>query len=176
MAFKRPAATLIACLLLQALPVLAAPTLTAQPAWNQLTANQRAVLAPLAPEWNGFSDDGKLKWLGIADRYKSMTPVEQTRLQERMKEWVALSPAEREKARSQYLRLRTAPADQRRALEQRWQEYDALSGDEKKRLKETRPSPPQPASSQPATAPRQAPPKSVLMAPPNSKPEPIKPQ
>lgn len=176
MAFKRPAATLIACLLWQVIPALAATTLTTQPGWSQLTDNQRAVLAPLAREWNGFSDEGKLKWLGIADRYKSMTPVEQTRLQERMKGWASLSPAEREKARSQYLRLRTAPPDQRRALEQRWQEYDALPGDEKKRLKETRPAPPQPASSLPAAAPRQAPPKSVLLAPPSTKPAPIKPQ
>lgn len=140
MAFKPAIATLTLALFVQFSSAQSTTTvLPAQPSWSQLNAAQKAVLAPLSAEWNSFSDDRKLKWLGIINRYAKMTPVEQARIQERMKEWALLSPLEREKARTQYKKLRATPAEDRLALEQRWQEYDALPGEEKERLKTARP-------------------------------------
>jgi len=173
MAFKRAAATLIVCLLAQTVFAQTTSTvLSTQPSWNQLNATQRSALTPLAKEWNTFPDDRKVKWLNIANRYASMTPVEQARLQERMKDWTALSPLEREQARIQYKTLRTAPAHERQAMEQRWQEYDALPKEEKQRLKTTRPAvtPPISNASAPVTASQQRPPKAVLIAPERGKP------
>jgi hypothetical protein len=106
-----------------------------QPMWSQLSASQRTALTPLSKDWNSFSDERKLKWLGIATRYAAMTPTEQARLQERMREWVALSPSDREKARTIYKKLRTVPASEKKLLEQKWQEYEALPAEEKQRLK-----------------------------------------
>lgn len=173
MAFKSARALILGFFIQTGFAQTAPSVLPPQPAWHQLSAAQRAVLAPLSQDWKSFSDERKIKWLGIANRYASMTPVEQARLQQRMKEWAALSPLEREKARTQYKRLRTVPGDERKALEQRWQAYDALPGDEKQRLKEAKPAP-RPATSAPAisaTAPRRLPPKAVAIAPPSGKPK-----
>ena len=79
----------ILCLALIAPPVLAdLPTTVLigtlpQPAWSQLTTQQKIILAPLANEWEGMENVRKKKWLGIADRYPSMKPDEQLRTQER---------------------------------------------------------------------------------------------
>ena len=89
----------ILCLALIASPVLAdLPTTVLigtlpQPAWSQLTTQQKIILAPLANEWEGMENVRKKKWLGIADRYPSMKPDEQLRTQERMREWARLTPA-----------------------------------------------------------------------------------
>ena len=142
------------------------------PRWHQLSPAQRQILEPLAQEWNNLPEDRRLKWLGIAARYPKMTPIEKTRLQERMKTWASLSPAEREKARAQYQKLRSAPPEQRKAMEQRWQEYDALPKEEKKRLQEAprRPLAPQTSASAPRIPETRKPPKAVLIAPASSRP------
>lgn len=146
------------------------PVLAPQPLWHQLSPAQRQILEPLAQEWNKLPEDRRLKWLGIATRYPKMTPVEQNRLQERMKAWAGLSPAEREKARAQYQKLRSAPPEQRKAMEQRWQEYDALPSEEKKRLQEAprKPLAPQASASAPRIPDTRKPPKAVLIAPASS--------
>lgn len=181
MARKRLIAALIAGVIASnlALAQSGGTVVPAQPTWHQLNASQRTALMPLAKEWDDMPDAGKMKWLGIAVRYSKMTPEEQARLQRRMREWVALSPAERDKARAQYKNLRTVPADERKLLSQKWQEYDALPSEEKQRLQKT----PKPlpklspkdspdlaqgaatASSGPVVAPRVIPPKPLILAP-----------
>ena len=66
-----------------------------QPGWSQLTAPQKAVLAPLARDWDGLDNIQRRKWLGIVERYPGMKPEEQQRMQERMREWAALTPEQR---------------------------------------------------------------------------------
>ena len=56
-------------------------------------------LAPLAEEWDQLEPLRRQKWLGIIKRYASMKPDEQARVQEKMREWVQLTPAERRQAR-----------------------------------------------------------------------------
>lgn len=134
-------APLILCLLLAfalggASPAGAAPG--RQPEWSQLNAQQRTALAPLVREWNRLSDDRRQRWLGIARRYPQMSDVEQARIQDRMREWVLLSPHQRDEARTQYLRLHqqlTLPADL--DLQAKWQEYSALPAEERLRLRES---------------------------------------
>jgi hypothetical protein len=46
----------------------------------------------------------KQKWLGIANRYAKMKPDEQVRVQERMREWVRMTPEERRQVRQNYAR------------------------------------------------------------------------
>jgi len=38
------------------------------PKWAQLNSEQQAVLAPLAKDWDDFTDFRKKKWIGIAKR------------------------------------------------------------------------------------------------------------
>ena len=54
-------------------------------------------------------------------------------MQERMREWVKLTPEERRVARESYSRTKTLEPDQKTA---QWQEYQQLSDEQKKKLVE----------------------------------------
>ena len=94
-----------------------------QPAWVELTPEQKQILAPLAGEWDRLESFRQKKWLGIAQRYPTMNEKEQARIQRRMKEWVKLSPEERKAAREKYKNLQKAPPEHKEAVKQKWQEY-----------------------------------------------------
>lgn len=110
-----------------------------QPSWNELSAEQRLVLEPLAGSWDTLDADRKKKWLTLSQRYASMTPEEKNRVRQRMHEWARLSPAERKAARDNFTALQRAPAEQRsgmkETLKQQWSQYDSLAESEKNRLR-----------------------------------------
>lgn len=96
----------------------------AKPAWVELTLGQQQVLAPLQAEWEQLDTTRRKKWVSIADRYPTMKPAQQERLQKRMQEWAKLTPAERKAAREKYQTLRTQPPQKRDEVKRRWQEYE----------------------------------------------------
>lgn len=102
-----------------------------KPAWSELTAAQQQALAPLAAEWDSLDSFRKNKWLAIGNRYATMKPEEQQRVQERMREWVTLTPDQRRMARENYSRARKLNADQKSA---QWEQYQQLPEEEKKKL------------------------------------------
>ena len=68
------------------------------------------------------------KWLGIAERFPSMSPLEQRRIQSQMQVWGKLTPEQRELARKNFLTAKQLPEQEKQALRQKWQEYSfALS-------------------------------------------------
>ncbi len=138
-----------------------------QPSWKELSAEQQRVLAPLAGEWNQMEGFRRKKWLGIAQRYSSLTPDEQTRVQRRMTAWAKLTPDERKRARDQYKSLKTAPPEQKQAVKQKWEEYKELPESEKTRLKAeaARKPTPRPAPSKAAIAPAKPAPKAKQQTP-----------
>ena len=78
------------------------PTLIAtppQPKWSELTVPQKAILAPLADDWDSFEYYRQKQWLGITARFPTMSSGEQSRIQKQMQEWGKLTPAQRQKAR-----------------------------------------------------------------------------
>lgn len=111
------------------------PTLK-QPVWQELTADQRKVLAPLSGEWDRLESWRRQKWLGIAQRYPALGAEEQARVQRRMVDWVKLSPDERKIAREKYKSLQKAPQEHKEVFKQKWNEYKQLPEEEKQRLKE----------------------------------------
>jgi hypothetical protein len=108
-----------------------------QPDWQQLSAAQRDVLAPLGGDWNHLDDDRRRKWLELAQRFPSMTPHEQARMRARMSYWSSLTPEERVEARERYKRLQAMPPDQREALARKWEAYESLSREERKRFNDS---------------------------------------
>jgi hypothetical protein len=96
----------------------------AKPAWTELTSAQQHVLAPLQGEWEQLDTTRRRKWVSIADRYPTMKPPEQERLQKRMQEWAKLTPAERKAAREKYQTLRKQPPQKQDEVKKRWQEYE----------------------------------------------------
>lgn len=107
-----------------------------QPAWAELTLEQKQILAPLARDWDKMEAFRKKKWLGIAKRYPTMQPEEQARVQRRIKDWASLTPEQRSQARVQYKNLKTAPPERKEAIKQKWEQYKELPDEEKKRLAE----------------------------------------
>ncbi|KVT26984.1 DUF3106 domain-containing protein [Burkholderia ubonensis] len=99
--------------------------------WARLTPAQHAALAPFADQWDSFSDARKRKWLKIAARYPKMTPDAQKRLQERMAEWVRMTPEQRRVARENY---QTAKDLSAQARERAWKAYQQLPAEQKERL------------------------------------------
>lgn len=108
-------------------------TVVTKPLWSELNPTQQQALKPLAATWNTISEAQKRKWLALSQNYASLPPAEQARLHERAAEWVALSPQQRSEARLNFGETKTlAPADK----QAKWEAYQALSPDEKKKLAE----------------------------------------
>jgi len=130
-----------------------------QPSWAELNAEQKRVLAPLSTEWDKMGGFSRKKWLGIAQRYPSLSSDEQARMQRRMTDWAKLTPDERKRARDKYKSLQKAPPEKKEAVKLKWQEYKELPESEKTRLKAeaARKPPPRPAPSKQAVAPKPPP-------------------
>jgi len=106
-----------------------------KPTWNELTPAQQHALAPLAGEWNKMEFNRKEKWLVIGNKFATMTPAEQDRMQERMRDWIKLTPAQRRSVRESYTRARKLDADKKSA---QWKEYQQLSEEQKKKLSQAK--------------------------------------
>jgi hypothetical protein len=102
-----------------------------KPHWSNLTPAQQHALAPLAADWEKIDALRKEKWLAIANKFPSMNPEEQQRVQDRMRDWAKLTPAQRRAAREAYARTKKLNANQK---SQKWQQYQSLPDEEKKRL------------------------------------------
>ena len=82
-------------------------------------------------EWDQMEVARKQKWLEIANRYSSMKPDEQQRVQERMRAWLKLTPEERRVARENYTLSKKIDKGQKSA---QWEQYQALPEEVKKKL------------------------------------------
>ncbi|MFA9440411.1 DUF3106 domain-containing protein [Uliginosibacterium sp. sgz301328] len=113
------------------------PASTPQPAaWRSLTHEQKALLAPLAGEWDDFTPVRQRKWLGIANRYPTMTSQEQAKLRSRVADWAKLTHEEREAARAQFKKIQAQQTSDAPSLQEQWLRYDALPAHEKEKLKQ----------------------------------------
>jgi hypothetical protein len=111
----------------------------AQALWDELTPQQRVALAPLADQWPQLNPEQQRDWMAVSRRYARMTPGERQILQDRMIEWVALTPNERNQARFNFNAIKSSlSAEQRRA---KWEEYRNLPPAERARLAKNRHAP-----------------------------------
>lgn len=102
-----------------------------KPLWSELTPAQQQALAPLAATWNTVSEAQKRKWLALSQNYPKMSGAEQAKLHSRMTEWAALSPQQRTQARLNFGETQQLSPDDKRA---KWEAYQALSPEEKRKL------------------------------------------
>lgn len=121
--------------------VAPAPKVAPGPAWRELAPGQQKALAPLAAQWETLNEAQKRKWIALSANYPKMSGEEQAKLHSRMTEWVSLSPQQRTIARLNYGETRKLTPDDRKA---KWEAYQALSPEEKKKLAAgaTQPKPP----------------------------------
>ncbi len=107
-----------------------------QPAWQQLSAQQKLVLAPLVKDWDKMENLRKRKWLGIAERFPAMNSDQQARIQQRMREWASLTPEQRAKVRDTYKDFTQLPDEQKRVVREKWGAYSSLPPEERQRVRE----------------------------------------
>jgi hypothetical protein len=137
----------------------------ANPLWTELTPPQQQALAPLAGEWDKLNSARKSKWLVIGNKFATMKPDEQQRVQARMREWVKLTPEQRRIARESYSRAKQLNSNQK---SEHWQTYQQLPEEQKKKLAADAPS-----KKHVATLPRASQPKGKTVAPIKSTPKPV---
>ena len=108
-----------------------APRPEASPTWAELTPLQQQSLGPLAGTWRTLGEAHKRKWLALSENYPTMQPAEQALLHSRMTEWAALSPQQRTLARLNFAEAQHVSPSDKRA---KWEAYQALSPEEKRKL------------------------------------------
>lgn len=107
-------------------------TVSARPDWNELTPQQKETLRPLSQAWPSMSEIQRRKWIEMTKTYPSMPSAEQAKIRTRMTEWVALSPQQRSQARLNFGKAQDLSASERKA---RWEAYQALSPEERQKLR-----------------------------------------
>lgn len=118
-------------------PVLA--SVEVGPAWSGLNPAQKTALAPLAAAWPGLSEGHKNKWIALVQKFPEMAEADRTRLHDRMVDWAALSPKDRELARLNFAQTKKLPSDERVA---NWEAYQALPDSKKQQLLQAAPKKP----------------------------------
>lgn len=101
------------------------------PAWTSLTRIQRQVLAPLEARWSSMGELTKRRWMSLADGFDQLQPEDQEKLHKRMQTWASLSVQQRNQARLNFYASRQLTTDD---LQAKWDEYQALTEEEKRRL------------------------------------------
>lgn len=101
------------------------------PRWGELSARQQASLTPLAGTWHTLSQAQKRKWIALSHNYPTLSPDDQARLHSRMTEWASLSPQQRTQARLNFAATKALPSTDKKA---KWEAYQALPAEEKKKL------------------------------------------
>ncbi len=107
------------------------PQPEARPLWLELGSAQQDALAPLKGEWGSISAIRKQTWLQLANRMPNMTSEERARVQQRMTEWLAMSPRQRGQTRIQFQEARQLAPGGR---QEHWDAYQALSADQRRAL------------------------------------------
>jgi len=102
-----------------------------KPFWAELTPAQQQVLAPLAAQWSQLDNNHKVKWIAISNKYPSMTPEQQARLQANISEWAKLTPEQHRLARESYAKAKKLNPEQKTA---QWEQYQQLPEEQKQKL------------------------------------------
>ena len=106
------------------------------PHWSELNPQQHSILAPLQNLWPTLEENRKRKWLAIAKNFPNLSPAAQAVAQERMREWAALTPAQRYQARLHFAHSQQLSTDEKIA---KWEAYQSLNDEEKNKLPQGQP-------------------------------------
>ena len=99
--------------------------------WVDLSATQQQTLQPLNATWETLGENEKRKWILVTRNYSRLSAAEQEKLRNRMTEWAALTPKQRELARLNFAETKKLGASERSA---NWEAYKALSPQERQKL------------------------------------------
>ncbi len=115
----------------------------AKSGWSKLTLQQQKALQPLARSWDSLSTGQQRKWLEVSRNYPALSDVDKANMHSRMAAWGALSNRERAEARLNFATTNELSheltAGEKKA---KWDAYQSLSAEEKKKLANTASRPP----------------------------------
>jgi hypothetical protein len=115
----------------------------AKSGWSKLTPAQQKALQPLARSWDPLSAGQQRKWLEVSRNYHSLSDVDKANMHSRMAAWAALSNRERAEARLNFATTNELSHELTAAEKKaKWDAYQSLSAEEKKKLAATGPRPP----------------------------------
>ena len=116
---------------------------SAKQEWALLTPAQQLALQPLAKSWASLSNGQKRKWLEISLNYPSLSADDKAKMHSRMSDWAALSPRARAEARLNFASTQELSKQLSTQEKQaKWQAYQSLSSEEKRKLAESGVRPP----------------------------------
>jgi hypothetical protein len=115
----------------------------AKSGWSKLTPAQQKALQPLARSWDSLSIGQQRKWLEVSRNYPSLSDVDKANMHSRMAAWGALSNRERAEARLNFATTNELSHELTTAEKKaKWDAYQSLSAEEKKKLADTATRPP----------------------------------
>ena len=101
------------------------------PNWGELPRDQQVALSPLQKAWPELTDGQRRKWIAVVRNFSKLSVPDQEKIQDRMEDWAALKPAQRELARDNFASSKLAPTASKAGS---WEEYQALPQEERDRL------------------------------------------
>jgi hypothetical protein len=104
---------------------------SASPLWTELSLAQQHALAPLVGEWDKIDNIRKNKWLQMSTKFSKLSPGEQQRVHNRMREWAKLTPEQRRLVRENYTRAKKMAPSQKT---EKWEQYQQLPAEQKSKL------------------------------------------
>lgn len=104
--------------------------------WDQLTGDERKVLAPLGSEWDTLRPWQREKMLDIAKDYPSMDAQKQQLVQKRLNSWSRMTPYERENARKRYQQFHSLSDHKKAEVRKKWAEHKKLPEAEREKLRQ----------------------------------------
>ncbi len=112
----------------------------AKSGWSKLTPQQQKALQPLARSWDSLSAGQQRKWLEVSRNYPSLPDEDKANMHSRMAAWGALSNRERAEARLNFATTNELSHELTAAEKKaKWDAYQSLSAEEKKKLASTGP-------------------------------------
>ncbi len=115
----------------------------AKSGWSKLTPQQQKALQPLARSWDSLSIGQQRKWLEVSRNYPSLSDDDKANMRSRMAAWGALSNRERAEARLNFATTNELSHELTAAEKKaKWDAYQSLSAEEKKKLANTAARPP----------------------------------
>jgi len=98
------------------------------PRWNSLSPAQQTLLEPFKDSWTTLPDAEQRAWAELALRFPRLAADQQERAQKRIQEWAALTPQQRQMARSNYRLAKVLPPE---ARVQQYEAYRELSPEQR---------------------------------------------
>ena len=98
------------------------------PRWNSLSPAQQTLLDPFKDSWTTLPDAEQRAWAELALRFPRLPADQQERAQKRIQEWAALTPQQRQMARSNYRLAKVLPPE---ARVQQYEAYRELSPEQR---------------------------------------------